>query len=79
MIWIINNNFATFYEYGLNFYNSVAKGSKLKVGKFWGLIPTFEEVTREKLIGGFVPLPLYWIWLNIFYTLPGIFCKNHLR
>ena len=26
------------------FYASVAKGLKLKVRKFWGLIPTFSEV-----------------------------------
>ena len=29
----------------LKFYISVAKGLKLKVRKFWGLIPTFVEVT----------------------------------
>ena len=31
----------------LKFYNSVAKGLKLKVRKFWGLIPTFVKVTGE--------------------------------
>ena len=35
----------------LKFYTSVAKGSKLKVRKFWGLSPTFVEVTAEKLVG----------------------------
>ena len=30
----------------------VAKGLTLKVKKFWGLIPTFVEVTGEKLVGG---------------------------
>ena len=30
------------------FYISVAKGLKLKVGKFGGLDPTFVEVTGEK-------------------------------
>ena len=34
----------------LQFYTSVAKGLKLKVTKFWGLIPTFTEVTEEKLV-----------------------------
>ena len=34
------------------FYNSVAKGSKLKVRKFCGLSLTFVEVTGEKLAGG---------------------------
>ena len=28
------------------------KRLKLKVRKFWGLIPTFVEVTGEKLVGG---------------------------
>ena len=37
----------------LNFYTSVAKGVKLKVRKFWGVIPRFLEVTGEKLVGGF--------------------------
>ena len=31
---------------------SVAKELKLKVRKFWGLIPTFVEVTWKKLVGG---------------------------
>ena len=33
-------------------YNIVAKGLKLKVRMFWGLIPTFLEVTGEKPVGG---------------------------
>ena len=43
------------------FYNSVAKGLKLKVKKVWRLIPTFVEVTWEKLVGGgglFGPPPI---------------------
>ena len=32
----------------LNLYENVAKGLKLKVRKFFGLILTFVEVTREK-------------------------------
>ena len=36
----------------MKFYNSVVNGLKLKVRKFWGLIPTFVEVTVEKLVGG---------------------------
>ena len=36
----------------LDFYTSVAKGLKLKVKKFLGLIPTFAKVTEEKLAGG---------------------------
>ena len=37
----------------LTFYCSVAKGLKVKVEKFWGLI-TFIEVTGEKLIRGHI-------------------------
>ena len=35
----------------LKFYTSVAKGLKLKFRKFWGLNPTFVEVTGGKLVG----------------------------
>ena len=44
----------------MKFDTSVAKGLKLKVEKFWGLIPTFAEVTEENLVGVgglFAPLP----------------------
>ena len=42
----------------LKFYTSVEKGLKLKFRKFWVLIITFVEVTREKLVGGpFCPPP----------------------
>ena len=42
----------------LKFYTSVAKGLKVNVGKFWGLVPTFVEVTGEKLLGvAFCPTP----------------------
>ena len=39
---------------GTNFksYTNVAKGLKLKPRMVWGLIPTFVEVTAEKLVGG---------------------------
>ena len=39
----------------LTFYKGVAKELKLKGRKFWRLIPTFVEVTGEKL--SFCPLP----------------------
>ena len=43
----------------LKFYISLSKGLILKVRKFWGLIPTFVEVTGEKLVGvAFWPTPL---------------------
>ena len=34
----------------LKFYNSVAKELKRKARKFFGLVPTFVEVTGEKLV-----------------------------
>ena len=46
----------------LKFCTGVAKESKLKVGKFWGLIPTFKEVTGGNwqgwglVVGLFAPL-----------------------
>ena len=36
----------------LRFYTSVAKGLKVKLRKFWGLIHTFVEVTEKKMLGG---------------------------
>ena len=46
------NNLGLALGKNLQFNTSVAKGSKLKVRKFLGLIPTFVEVTGEKLVGG---------------------------
>ena len=34
----------------LTFCTSVAKGLRLKVRRFLGLVPTFVEVTEEKLV-----------------------------
>ena len=43
----------------MTFYTSVTKGLKLKVRKFWGLIPTFAEVTEENLVrGAFLAPPI---------------------
>ena len=43
----------------LKFYTSLSKGLILTVRKFRGLIPTFVEVTGERLVGGlFAPPPL---------------------
>ena len=50
--WFKFNNLRLTLSMNLKFYTSVAKGLKLKVRKFWGLIPTFIEVTGEKLVGG---------------------------
>ena len=56
--WFKFNNLGLALGTNLKFYTSVAKGLKLEVRKFWGLIPTFVEVTGEKLIGGtFWPPP----------------------
>ena len=42
----------------LNFYTGVAKGLKVKVRTFWGLMSMFVEVTGERLVGGpFCPHP----------------------
>ena len=53
------NNFGMALGTSLKLYNSVTKGLKLKVREFFGLIPTFVEVTGEKLVGcgGFLPTP----------------------
>ena len=46
-------------------YSSTVKGLKLKAGKFWGLIPTFVEVTVGKMGGGLFACPPSWIGLRI--------------
>ena len=53
--WFKFNKLGLALGTNLKSYTSVAKGLKLKVGKFWGLISTFVEVTGEKLVRG--PLP----------------------
>ena len=66
------NNLGLALGKNLKFYTSVAKGSKLKVRKFLGLIPMFVAVTGEKLVGGgggFLP---FWIGLTINSALPLI-------
>ena len=55
--WFKLNNYGLALGMDLKFYTSVAKGLKLKVRKFWRLIPTFEEVTGEKLVGRGVGSP----------------------
>ena len=50
--WFKFNNLGLALGTKLKFYTSVAKGLKLKVKKFLGLIPTFVEVRGEKLLGG---------------------------
>ena len=56
--WFKFNNLGLVLGTDLKFYTSLAKGLKLKARKFWGLIPTFVEVTGKKLVGGpFCPPP----------------------
>ena len=50
--WFKFNNFGLALFMALKFYTSMAKGLKLKVRMFRGLIPTFVEVVGEKLIRG---------------------------
>ena len=47
--WFKFNNLGLALGTNLKFYTSLSKGLKLKVRKFWRLIPTFVEVTGEKL------------------------------
>ena len=65
----------------LKFYTSVAKGLKLKVWKFWALVPTFLEVTGEKLVGGLFAFPPSWIGLKekiLLEHYTKINCKNQI-
>ena len=57
--WFKFNNIGEALGVALNFYTSVTKGLKLKVRKFWGLIPAFVEVTEKNLVGGLLPPPPY--------------------
>ena len=49
--WFKFNNLGLALGANLNFCTSVTKGLRLKIRKFWGIIPTFAEVTEEKLVG----------------------------
>ena len=52
------NNLRLAQGTNLKFYTSLLKGLQLKVRKFLRLVPTFIEVTGEKLVGGAsIPLP----------------------
>ena len=69
--WFKFDNLRLALDTNLKFYTNVPKGLKLKVRKFSGLIPTFVEVTREKLIGGLFAPPS-WITLrnNPYFAVP---------
>ena len=62
--WFKFNNLGLALGTNLKFYTRGAKNSELKVWNLWGLIPTFIEVTGEKLLWGLLPPPS-WIGLNI--------------
>ena len=50
--WFKFNNLGLAIDTNLKLYTSLSKGLKRKVRKFWGLIPTFVEVTGENLVVG---------------------------
>ena len=49
--WFKFNNWGLALCMALKFHTSVKKGLKLKVRQFVGLVPTFVEVTGEKMVG----------------------------
>ena len=55
--WFKFNNLGLTLGTNLKFYTIVAKGLKLKVRNFWGLVTTFVEVTGEKLMWGLFATP----------------------
>ena len=55
--WFRFNDLGLALGMAFKFYTSVANVLKLKVGKFYGIIPTFVEVTGEKLVEGEFCLP----------------------
>ena len=50
--WFKFNDLGLALGIALKFYTSVAKGLKVKVKKFSGLIPMFVEVTGENMVEG---------------------------
>ena len=56
--WFKFNNLGLALDKSLKFYTTVAKGLKLKVRKFGGIIPKFVEIIREKLVGEPFDLPI---------------------
>ena len=59
LTWFKFNNIRLALGMNFKFYNSVAKGLKIKIRNFFELNPTFAEVTGKKLVGGaFLPHPI---------------------
>ena len=76
--WFKFNNLGLALAMALKFYTSVAKGLKLKVRKFWGLISTFVEVCRWKTgRGAFYPPS--WIWLMLWMNASSVFLFPSFR
>ena len=73
--WFKFNNLGLALGTNLNFYTSVAKDLQLKVRKFCVLIPTFVEVTGEKL--AFCP-PLILNRVNLVLTQQAFTCLTCL-
>ena len=70
-------------RYDMKFYASVAKGLKLGVKMFWRLIPTFVEVTEEKLVEELPPHPpprgkSYTMFFTAHITFSFTCCKSYL-
>ena len=63
--WFKFNNLGLVLGTNLKFYTSVSKGLKLKVRKFWGLIPPYVEGTGENLVGRSFCSPPSWIGLRV--------------
>ena len=55
--WFKFSNLGLALGISLKFYTSEVKRLQLKAGKFWRLIPTFVEVTGEKLVGDLFAAP----------------------
>ena len=52
--WFKFNNLELALGMTWKYFISVAKGFKLELRRFWGIYPTFVEVTGEKLVGSLV-------------------------
>ena len=74
--WFKFDNLELALGTNLEFYTNVAKGLKLKVRKFWGLIPTFVDVTGEKLVEGPFCSPPTPSWIGLISTKKNYFYSN---
>ena len=52
MLLVQVQQFRTCNRYGLEILHKCGKRVETKSEKFWGVIPTFVEMTGEKLVGG---------------------------